>query len=205
MKFILGTKEHMTQIFSEDGRAVPVTKLVTSPLVVTQVKSVETDGYNAVQVGFGEQKESRLSKAQIGHARKAGDKLFRVLREFRVNDTPEQKVGDVIELKDVFAVGDTISVQGASKGKGFQGVVKRYNFGGGPRSHGQKHNERTPGSIGGGGSAAGRVVKGKKMPGRMGSDTVTVKNLTIAHIDGNTLFVKGAVPGHRGTLIAITG
>lgn len=205
MKFFLGTKQAMTQVFDADGRVHPATILTAEPLTVTQVKTVETDGYNAVQVGFGVQKEHRVKKAQQGHFKKAGEALFKGTLEFRTSEAPEQKVGDVLNITDVFAEGDAIEVSGISKGKGFQGVVKRHGFHGGPRSHGQKHNERTGGSIGGGGRAGGRVVKGMKMPGRMGSDRTTVKGLTVLKVDAenNQLIVSGAVPGRRGTLIEV--
>lgn len=205
MKFFLGTKQVMTQVFDADGRVHPATILTTEPLTVTQVKTVDTDGYNAVQIGFGVQKEQRVVKAQKGHFKKAGDAHFKGTLEFRTEDTPEQKVGDVVNITDVFAEGDAIEVSGISKGKGFQGVVKRHGFHGGPRSHGQKHDERGGGSIGGGAGDGGRVAKGKKMPGRMGSDRTTVKGLRVLKVDAenNQIFVSGAVPGRRGTLIEI--
>lgn len=203
MKFILGTKQGMTQIFDETGRVFPATVIKAGSLAVTQVKGAETDGYTAVQVGFEDQKESRLGKALIGHFKKAGVTPKKNLKEFRVDET-ELKAGDAIDVS-VFEKGDVVTVRGISKGKGFQGVVKRHNFRGGPRSHGQKHTERSPGSIGGGAGDGGRVAKGKKMPGRMGSDMVTVKNLTIVGVDPETqtLMVKGAVPGRKGTLIEV--
>ena len=199
MKFALGTKEMMTQIFDEEGVCHPATVLSAGNLTVTQVKTTESDGYNAIQVGFGEQKESRINKAQ----RAKGN--FRVLKEVRVDDAPTVAVGDTISLADIFAVGDKVAVSGLSKGKGFQGVVKRYNFKGGPRTHGQKHNERSGGSIGAKGPA--RVFKGRKMPGRMGHERVTVKNLKVLAIDSDKqhLIVEGAVPGRRGTLIEVRG
>lgn len=200
MKFILGTKEEMTQIFQEDGRVVPVTAIAAGPIVVTQVKNADTDGYTAVQVGFGEQKESRLGKSVLGHTKDLG--AFKTLREFRVEDTADMEKGKTIDVS-IFEPGEDIEVSGISKGKGFQGVVKRHGFKGGPRSHGQKHSERKPGSIGSTGPQ--RVFKGLRMAGRMGSDRVTVKNLSVVAVDAEKglLFVKGAVPGRRGTLLEV--
>ena len=202
MKFILGTKQGMTQVFDENGRVHPATIINAGPIAVTQVKTKESDGYDAVQVGFEDQKEQRLGKALQGHFKKAKVDPKATLREFR--GTTELSVGDTVDAS-VFEKGDNVTVRGISKGKGFQGVVKRYNFRGGPRSHGQKHTERAPGSIGGGAGDGGRVAKGKKMPGRMGSDMTTVKNLTVVAVDAetNTLMVKGAVPGRKGTLIEV--
>jgi large subunit ribosomal protein L3 len=204
MKFILGTKQGMTQVFDETGRVHPATVISAGPISVTQVKTVESDGYNAVQVGMRDQKEQRLNKPLLGHFKKAGVTPKAELREFRTENAPEVNVGDVIDAS-TFEKGDVVIVRGISKGKGFQGVVKRYGFHGGPRSHGQKHTERSPGSIGGGAGDGGRVAKGKKMPGRMGSDMVTVKNLEIVGVDAesNTLMIRGAVPGRPGTIIEI--
>ena len=196
----------MTQVFDDTGRAFPATVISAGPLVVTQVKSKETDGYESVQVGFGEQKESRLSKAVKGHLKGhlKGLGNFRHLGEFRT-EVGAMKVGDKIDLS-TFKVGEKISVRSESKGKGFAGAVKRYHFKGGPRTHGQKHSEREVGTIAGGGrGGSGRVAKGKRMPGRMGSDQVTVRNLSILQIDPatNTLVVKGSVAGKRGSLVRI--
>lgn len=201
MKFILGTKEEMTQMFTDKGEAVPVTAVQTGPLMVTQVKTKERDGYTAVQVGFGSKKAARISKPEKGHLKDLGP--FRVLREFRV-EGGEWKTGDSI-LPTTFSEGDAVVVSGITKGKGFQGVVKRHGFKGGPRSHGQKHSEREAGSIGGGGRAGGRVAKGMRMPGRMGADRVTVKNLKVMSIDAEAgvFYITGAVPGRRGTLLEI--
>ncbi len=204
MKFAIGTKVQMTQYFTEDGKVVPATVIATGPATVTQVKTKETDGYDAIQVGFGEQKKERVTKARLGVMRDLG--TFRHLKEFRPKDgtLSDTKVGDVIDI-GVFAVGDTVRVTGTSKGKGFQGVVKRYNFAGGPRSHGQKHSEREPGSIGGG--LRNRVPKGMRMAGRTGGDTVTIQNLKIVDVDQTKglLVVKGAIPGRRGTVVSIVG
>jgi len=203
MKFILGEKEKMSQIFAEDGSVFPVTIINAGPIVVTQVKSIDKDGYDALQVGYGNKKEKNISKAIKGHIKEKGN--FRVLREVRAGkDGVSLKEGDTLDLS-AFEEGDIVQVSGITKGKGFQGVVKRHGFHGGPRSHGQKHSEREPGSIGATGPQ--RVFKGTKMGGRMGSDRVTVKNLKIVSIDkeNNKIAVKGAVPGRKGTLLEIMG
>ncbi|MCH8050387.1 50S ribosomal protein L3 [Patescibacteria group bacterium] len=194
MKFILGTKEHMTQVWNEDGRVFPATIISAGPVKVVQIKDVKKDGYAATQVGYGTKKEKNVNKAQ----RKGG--LFRFLREFR-GDT-QYKVGDKIDISS-FSVGDIVEVSAISKGKGFQGGVKRHGFAGGPRTHGNKHHERAPGSIGATGPQ--RVFKGVRMAGRMGNERVTVKNLKILQIDQeeNKMLISGAIPGHRGTLIEI--
>ena len=192
----------MTQIFDEQGLVHPVTVVKTGPLTVTQIKTVATDGYNAIQVGFGERKAKNINKPLRGHIGK--DSNFMHLYEFRTEGEPEVKVGDVIELP--FAKGDLITVSSISKGKGFQGVVKRHGFKGGPRSHGQKHSEREPGSIGGAGRDGGRVAKGKRMAGRMGSDRITGKGLTIVGVSKTgEVFVRGAIAGRKGTLVEING
>ena len=201
MKFILGTKQNMTEYFTENGVVVPVTIVSAGPVKVTTIKAGGKDGYNSVQVGFGTQKESRVNKAQKGQMK--GD-FFKVLKEFRLKtgDKFDGKEGDMIDVS-TFAIGDSLQITGVSKGKGFQGVVKRHGFKGGPRSHGQKHSEREPGSIGGG--LRTHVPKGMRMAGRMGSDRITYKNLKIVQIDTetNTMLIKGAVPGRRGTLLEI--
>ncbi len=200
MKFILGTKEEMTQVFDEKGVVHAGTILNAGPLTVTKVLTKDSDGYEAVQVGYGVRKEKHASKPVMGQTKAFG--IFRTLKEFR--DVEGMTAGDKIDVS-VFAPGDTIQVSAISKGKGFQGVVKRHGFHGGPRSHGQKHSERSPGSIGGGARAGGRVAKGMKMGGRMGTDRVTVKNLKVLVVDAaaNTIIVSGAVPGRRGTLVEV--
>lgn len=199
MKFIIGTKLNMTQRFDDKGVVYPVTAIKVEANTVTRIKTVESDGYSAVQVGAGEQKESRRTKAELGSL---GGKAYKVVREFRT-DSPEVATGDTMSA-EVFAAGDSVIVTGTSKSKGFQGVVKRHGFHGGPRSHGQKHSEREPGSIGGGpGRAGGRVVKGMRMAGRTGGDTVTVKGLKVVAVEGDTIFIGGAVPGRRGSLVRI--
>ena len=209
MKFILGKKQNMMQCFQEDGTVVPATLISAGPLVVTQVKTPDIDGYTAVQVAYEEQKPKRATKAHIGHVsasikKEDGENVsaFKHLREFR--DIEEIKEGDLITV-GVFNKGDVVTVSGVSKSKGFQGVVKRHGFHGGPRSHGQKHSEREPGSIGGG--LRNKVPKGMRMAGRTGGERITIKNLEIIGVDGenNQLLVKGAIPGRRGTLIEIIG
>jgi large subunit ribosomal protein L3 len=206
MKTILGTKEKMTQIFDENGKVHPATVIKAGPVVITQIKTKATDGYNAIQVGFGKKAEKNLSKALKGHFKDLGN--FRYVREFLVDekDISNVKVGDVLEA-GLFAKGDLVTISSTSKGKGFQGVVKRHGFGGGRRTHGQKHSEREPGSIGGGGRAGGRVAKGMRMAGRMGGDKVTLKNVNVVAVDLETaeIYVRGAVAGRRGTLIEIQG
>lgn len=203
MKFILGTKQNMTQIFDEAGIVHPVTAVKAGPMVVTQIKTIANDGYNAVQFGFGERREKNINKAQIGQMNGGN---FMYLRELRTETEPTMAVGDTIDLS-TFAGGDMVTVSAISKGKGFQGVVKRHGFHGGPRSHGQKHSEREPGSIGGAGRDGGRVAKGKRMAGRMGSDRITTKGLTIVSVKPETgeIFVQGAIAGRRGTLVEING
>ena len=217
IKFILGTKGPMTTVFTEDGRAYAATIINASPNVVTQIKTTEKDGYNAVQVGAVETKEKRVNKAQLKHLHAAlggaaykDGKALKHFREFRARDgsLPEGvEAGATLDLS-VFVVGDKVEVSAVSKGKGFQGVVKRHGFHGGPRSHGQKHSERSPGSIGGsGGRAGGRVAKGMRMAGRMGSDRTTVRNLLVLQVlpETNELVLAGAVPGRRGTLVEVRG
>lgn len=191
----------MTEYFKENGDVVPVTLISAGPTVVTQVKTKSTDGYDAVQIGFGSKNAKNVGKAQKGHFKDLGN--FKFVREFRPDQDITCKVGDTFTVADLFAVGDKVVVSGTSKGKGFQGVVKRHGFGGGPRTHGQKHSEREPGSIGGG--LRTRVPKGMRMAGRMGSDRITQKNLEVVFIDPeqNLILIKGAVPGVRGSLVEI--
>lgn len=207
MKFILGKKVNMTQFFDADGKVFPATLVEAGPMKVVQVKTLAADGYDALQFGYSEMKESRVNKSARGHMKDLGN--FRHLKEFRLEkgEVSPLKVGDTVDTS-AFAVGDTIVVTGVSKGKGFQGVVKRHGFKGGRRSHGQKHSEREPGTISGsGGRAGGRVAKDIRMAGRMGGDIVSVKNLKVLAVDGenNKILVKGAIPGRRGTLVTITG
>ncbi len=192
----------MTQVFDDTGKVFPATVVTAGPVVVTQVKDTDTDGYSAVQVGFGVRKEKNINKPQKGHFGDLGSFMYN--REFRVNGNDEVKKGDTFDV-ETFEVGDKVTVSATSKGKGNQGVVKRHNFAGGRRSHGNKHSERRPGSIGSTGPQ--RVLKGLKMMGRMGSDRVTVKNLRVLQIDKdtNTLVISGAIPGRPGTLVEIRG
>lgn len=202
MKALLGTKIGMTQIISESGAAIPVTLIQAGPLTVTQVKSVETDGYNAVQVAYGEGKN--LSKAVAGHV-KSAKVSPKHIREFRVETLPENmKVGDTIDVTE-FALGDIVDATGTSKGKGFAGTVKRHNFNTSKKTHGGNGNVRKPGSIGS--MYPQKVFKGKRMAGRMGADRVTVKNLEVAYVDAasNLIGLKGAVPGPKKGLIIIGG
>lgn len=200
MKFILGTKIKMTQIFDEEGAVQPVTAIKVAPAVITQVKTKDKDGYTAIQVGYGDRKSKNLSKAVKGHLK---DKSFAHLKEIRTHGNDEVfEVGNTIE-PSVFVVGDKVIISSISKAKGFQGVVKRHGFKGGPRSHGQKHSERAPGSIGTAGFQ--RVFKNKRMAGRTGGDRITVKNLKVIKVEGDQILIKGAVPGRRGTLVEIKG
>lgn len=199
MKYIIGRKLNMTQLFDASGKVIPVTAIVAEPNTITTIKTLASDGYNAVQLATEDQKESRVTKAVIG----ALGKAYKVVKEFRLDTAPTQAKGETITVS-AFTVGDNVTVSGTSKSKGFQGVVKRYGFHGGPRSHGQKHSEREPGSIGGG--LRTRVPKGMRMAGRTGGDTVTVKGLKVAGVDvaTNTIYISGAVPGRRGTIVTIT-
>jgi len=196
---ILGKKLGMTQIFTEDGRAHPVTVIEAGPCCVVQVKTVDKDGYEAVKIGFLEVKEKRINKPESGVFKKIGVKPCRILKEYPISGL---KVGEFVTV-DRFAVGDKVSVSSISKGKGFQGVMKRHNYSGGPGSHGSMFN-RAPGSIGAS-SYPSRVWKNQGMPGHMGSERVTVKNIEVVDIraDQNLLLIKGAVPGGTGTIVEI--
>lgn len=198
---MLAKKIQMIELFDQEGNVLPVTVLEAGPITATQVKFQERDQYEAVQVGFGEKREKKIKKPLEGHLKGLGN--FRWLREFP-RDASEYKRGDRIEVS-IFREGERVAVSGISKGKGFQGVVRRHGFHGGPRTHGQKHSEREPGSIGA--TWPQRVLKGKKMAGRMGGKRVTITNLEILKIEPEVhlLYVKGAVPGARGTLVEIRG
>jgi large subunit ribosomal protein L3 len=201
MKFIIAKKLEMSQRFKENGAVVPVTLLQAGPCVVTQVKTKEADGYDAIQVGFSEEEKPNLP--QKGHTKAVG-KAFQTYREIRIDGATDLKVGDTLDASQ-FATGEFVHVMGVSKGKGFQGVVKRHHFRGGPATHGHKDNLRMPGSIGSGGMQ--RVFKGLRMGGRMGGDQVTVKNLEVIEVDAakGILAVKGAVPGAFGAILEIDG
>ena len=203
MAGIIGKKIGMTRIFDDGGAAVPVTVVEAGPCPVLQVKSEETDGYTAVQLGFGAQKDKRANKAEKGHAAKAGVEVTpRLVREFALSEGDEYELGQAITV-EVFEVGDSVKVIGTTKGKGFQGVVKRYGFAGCPASHGHPKS-RIPGSMGPG-TDPSRVIKGKKLPGRMGGVRATIGNLKVVRVDleRNLLFIKGGVPGSRNSYLLI--
>ena len=201
-KTIIGKKLGMTQIFDEKGVVVPVTVIEAGPCNVVQVKTIETDGYNAIQLGFGEVKEHKVNKPEMGHFKKASVKAQKHLREFRVEDLSNVKTGDVIKV-DNFVAGDVVDIQGTSKGHGFQGVIKRHGQSRGPMGHGSMYHRR-PGSMGST-STPGRVFKGKKLPGHMGRVTVTIQNLDVVRVDmdKNVILVKGSVPGAKGAILKI--
>jgi large subunit ribosomal protein L3 len=200
MKFLVATKENMTQVFDQDGKVYPATLLKVGPVVVTQVKKEDKDGYSAVQVGYGTRKEKNVNKPQREHTKGLG--FFAGFREFAKGKDIEAKRGEKLDAT-IFEPGDEVSIVSTSKGKGFQGVVKRYGFAGGRRSHGQKHSEREPGSIGSTGPQ--RVFKGTRMGGRMGSDRITLRKVKILQVDkdNNYLVVNGSIPGRRGTVVEI--
>lgn len=192
----------MTQIFSEEGQLIPVTVVEAGPCLVVQKKEEETDGYSSVQLGYGEVKERRVNKPSKGHFDKAGVTYRKHLKEFRLANATEYEVGQEVKV-DIFQAGDKIDVTGTSKGKGFAGVIKRWNQHRGPMAHGSKYH-RSPGSMGGS-STPSKVFKGKKLPGQMGNKTITVQNLEIVRVDveNNLLLIKGAVPGIKGALLSI--
>ncbi len=192
----------MAQVWGENGAVQPVTVISAGPNIVTQVKTVAKDGYSALQIGFGDRNPKNLSKAVKGHVKTLGS--FSALKEFRLEADSTKVLGDKIDAS-VFAVGDDVIISSISKGRGFQGGVKRHGFHGGRRTHGQKHSEREPGGIGGGGRAGGRVAKGMRMAGRMGGNRVTVKGVRVVQVDPvkNIILVSGAVPGRRGTFVEI--
>ena len=199
---ILGTKLGMTQIFDETGKAIPVTVVQAGPCTVTQIKTKQTDGYTAIQVGFKEVKPKALSKPELGHLAKSSAPALRHLHEYRLDNTSEYTLGQQITA-DIFNSGQIVDVSGNSIGRGFAGYQKRHNFGRGPMSHGSK-NHRLPGSIGAG-TTPGRVYPGKRMAGRLGGSQVTIRKLTVVRVDAerNLLLIKGAVPGKPGALLNI--
>ena len=201
-KAIIGKKLGMTQIFDEKGNVVPVTVIEAGPCVVAQVKTIETDGYNSIQLGYGEVKAKHINKPEAGHFAKSKLENKKHLREFRLEDISNFKVGDEVKA-DVFAKGEKVDIQGTSKGKGFQGVIKRHGQHRGPMGHGSMYHRR-PGSMGPT-STPGRVFKGKKLPGHMGSVTVTIQNLDVVAVDmdKNVILVKGSVPGAKGAILKI--
>ena len=202
-KGILGRKLGMTQVFDEGARAIPVTAIEAGPCRIAQVRTPERDGYSAIQLAFGEVKDGKLSKPELGHLKKAGAGGHRHLVELRVADASQFEVGQELRA-DVFEQGERADVIATSKGKGFAGVYKRHNFGGAPASHGTERKHRTPGSVGAT-TTPSRVLKGRKMPGRMGHERVTVLNLEVVRADPerNLLLVKGAVPGPVGGLVVV--
>lgn len=201
MSALIGKKIGMTRIFDQDGNVVAVTVLQAGPCVITQVKTREKDGYNAVQLSYGEKKN--INKPLLGHLKKAGIDTAKALIEFRDVTLPEMEVGKVVKV-DVFRAGEKVKITGTSKGRGFQGVVKRHGFGGGPVTHGQSDRLRAPGSLGQS-SFPSRVFKGMRMAGKMGNAQVTVRNLTVVKVDPerNLIFVKGGVPGARNSIVEI--
>lgn len=201
-KAIMAKKIGMTQIFTENGLLVPVTVLEAGPCVVTQKKTVENDGYSAIQVGFGEIKEKHVNKPMKGHFNKANVNFSKVLKEFRIDNIDDYEIGAEIKA-DIFNVGDKVDVSGISKGKGFQGAIKRHNQHRGPMAHGSKYH-RGVGSMSSA-TTPGKVKKGKKMPGHMGCVNVTVQNLEIVRSDANKnlILIKGAVPGNKGSVLVI--
>ena len=201
-KGIIGRKVGMTQIFDEKGNVIPVTVIEAGPCTVAQVKTVETDGYDAVQLGFGEVKDKHINKPEKGHFAKSGLEAKKHLREFRLESVENVKVGDEIKA-DVFTAGEKVDVQGTSKGKGFQGVIKRHGQHRGPMGHGSMYHRR-PGSMGST-STPGRVFKGKKLPGHMGRVTITIQNLDVVRVDmdKNVILLKGSVPGAKGSILKI--
>lgn len=201
-KAIIGKKIGMTQIFDEKGLVIPVTVIEAGPCIVAQVKTTETDGYNAIQLGYGDVKESRINRPEKGHFTKAKLVLKKHLREFRVSEIADVTVGNEVKA-DVFEVGDKIDVQGTTKGKGFQGVIKRHGQSRGPMGHGSMYHRR-PGSMGAC-STPSRVFKGKKLPGHMGRVTITIQNLDVVRVDmdKNVMLVKGSVPGAKGAILKV--
>ena len=201
-KAIIGKKIGMTQIFDENGNVIPVTAIEAGPCTVVQVKTVETDGYDAVQLGFQEVKESKLNKPELGVFKKIKVQPMKHLREFRLDSVKDITVGNEIKA-DVFTAGEKLDIQGTTKGKGFQGVIKRHGQHRGPMGHGSMYHRR-PGSMGPT-STPGRVFKGKKLPGHMGVDTVTIQNLEVVRVDldKNVILVKGSVPGNKGSILKI--
>jgi len=199
---LLGTKIGMTQIFDDQGTAIPVTVLTVGPCMITQIKNIDTDGYQAVQIGYKEVRPKLLTKAQIGHLKKAGAPTFKYLHEYKVTSLSNLNIGQNVTV-DQFKIGNTVNISGTSIGKGFTGYQKRHHFSRGPMSHGSK-NHRQPGSIGAG-TTPGRVFPGKKMAGRMGSQKVTIKNLLIIdiHTEDNIILVRGSIPGKNGSIVSI--
>ncbi|MDY0390362.1 50S ribosomal protein L3 [Desulfobulbus oligotrophicus] len=200
---ILGRKLGMTRVYDENGRSAPVTVIEAGPCRILQIKTKAKEGYNALQLGFLEKKSQRLNKPEAGHFKRSGGKGYYHIKEFKVNDPDAYEVGQTVQLADIFSVGDLVDVSGKSKGRGFQGVVKRYGYRGGRKTHGSTFH-RAPGSIGCS-ATPGRVVKGKKLPGRMGNELVTKKNVKVIDIrvEENVLLLHGAVPGGKQGVLNI--
>jgi large subunit ribosomal protein L3 len=205
MAGLLGKKLGMTQLFTEEGERVPVTVIEAGPCAVTAVREIERDGYRAVQLAFGETKEARLTKPQRGHLKRAGASPLRHLAEFRVSDDDERayEIGQTLGVADLFEKGQTVKVSGRSKGKGFQGTIRRHGFSRGPVSHGS-HNVRAPGSIGASATPS-HVMKGTRLPGQMGNSRVTQRGLEVVDVDGdrNLLILRGAIPGPEGAVVEV--
>lgn len=204
MSGMIGKKLGMTRIFDEKGNDVQVSVIQTGPCFVTEIRTKDRHGYDALQLGFEEKRDKSVKQPERGHFKKSGVKPMRYLREFRTFDVSKFKLGDVIKA-DIFQVGEEVKVIGISKGKGFQGVVKRHHFGGGPVSHGQSDRRRAPGSVGGS-SYPSRVFKGTRMAGQMGNERVTVRNLKIVRVDAenNIVMVRGGIPGARNGMVLIS-
>lgn len=201
---LLGKKLYMTSVFDENRVQIPVTVLEVGPCKITQIKTKENDGYKAVQIGYSETREKLLTKPKLGHLKKSGDSLLSKLVEFRTDEVDNFKLGDTLTV-DRFFKGELIDITSRSKGRGFTGVVKKFNFRGGPKTHGQSDRLRTPGSVGAS-SYPSRVIKGKKMPGHYGDRNVTIKNLEVIKVDNenNLLLVKGSVPGSRNSYVLVS-
>ena len=201
-KGLIGKKVGMTQIFDEQGKVIPVTVIEAGPCVIAQIKTVDTDGYNAIQLGFGEVKEHKVNKPVRGHYAKSKITPKKHLREFRLDSVANMNVGDELKV-DTFVAGDKLDIQGTSKGKGFQGVIKRHGQSRGPMGHGSMYHRR-PGSMGPT-STPGRVFKGKRLPGHMGRETITIQNLEVVRVDldKNAILVKGSVPGAKGAILKL--
>ncbi|ADW16965.1 LSU ribosomal protein L3P [Desulfobulbus propionicus DSM 2032] len=202
-KGILGRKLGMTRVYDENGRSIPVTVIEAGPCTILQKKTVEKEGYNAIQVGFLEKKETRMNKPEVGHCKRSGGKGFYYIKEFRVTNPDVYEVGQQITVSEIVSIGDLVDISGKSKGRGFQGVIKRHGFAGGRTTHGSDFH-RAPGSIGCS-AWPSRVLKGKKLPGRMGNESMTQKNLRIIDIrnEDNVLLVRGTVPGAKNGLLNI--
>lgn len=203
MEGIVGKKIGMTRVFNQEGQAIAVTVIEAGPCPVVQVKTKEREGYNAIQLGFGEKRKKLFTQPLLGHFTRAKVEPKRILKEMRTENSDKFKTGQELKV-DLFSVGEKVSVTGISKGLGFQGVVRRYKFRGGPKTHGQSDRLRAPGSIGGS-SYPSRVFKGQRMPGRMGGEKLTIKNLEVVGVDAekNLLLLKGAVPGKRNSYLTI--